>query len=122
MPHIILETTADLPENSDIPQILEALVETLTRFETIQSQTIKAYHHLKSNWAMGEGAPAGFAHVEICILAGRTEEIKAKICAGMYETLCTHFGQSLRSEEASITLELREMDPQTYLGRKTPKN
>ena len=29
MPHIILETTADLPENSDVPDILQALAEKL---------------------------------------------------------------------------------------------
>ncbi len=33
MPHILLETTADLTENAVIPDILEALVMKLSSFE-----------------------------------------------------------------------------------------
>lgn len=114
MPHIILETTSDLPENANVPDILEALVEKLSRLETIESKSVKAYHTLRMVWSMGEGAPGGFAHCIVAILTGRTEAIKTKIADEMYAVLKEHFGQSLELGEVGLTLELREMEASTY--------
>ena len=114
MPHIILETTADLVENAQVPDILEALVSKLASFETIDPKSIKAYHTLRSVWAMGEGATAGFAHCSEWILAGRTIELRAAIADGMYGVLLEHFEESREANDANLTLEVREMDPLTY--------
>ncbi|MBN9502992.1 MAG: hypothetical protein BGO01_21330 [Armatimonadetes bacterium 55-13] len=114
MPHIHLETTADLPENANIPDILEALVHQLSQYETVNSASVKAYHSLRSNWVMGEGAPAGIAHCTVMILAGRPLELRKKISQEMYAVLKSHFEMSREQNEVSLTLELREMDPETY--------
>jgi 5-carboxymethyl-2-hydroxymuconate isomerase len=118
VPHIILETTADLPENADLPDILEALVATLSAQETVVPASIKAYHGLRSNWAMGDGAPAGFAHCTVEILSGRPPELRQKIAQAIFATLKSHFVASLEAGEVSLTLEIRDMDRETYL--KTP--
>ncbi len=114
MPHIILETTADLPENSGIPDILDALVAKLASFEAINSKAIKGYHTLRSVWSMGEGGPPGFAHCTVRILSGRPVELRKKISAGMFEELRKHFKESLDLDEVGLTLELQEMDSETY--------
>jgi 5-carboxymethyl-2-hydroxymuconate isomerase len=114
MPHIHLETTADLPENGNIPDILEALVRRLAAFETVKPAAVKAYHTLRSNWAIGEGGPPGFAHCTVMIVTGRTPALKGEIADGMYEELCSHFTMSLENAEVGVTLELREMEKETY--------
>lgn len=114
MPHLHLETTADLPENDAIPDILEALTATLSEFESIQSASVKAYHTLRVNWAMGAGAPAGFAHLTVAILAGRPEELRREMADALYRQLQEFFAASLAEGEVAITLEVREMDPATY--------
>lgn len=114
MPHIHLETTADLPENANIPDILEALTLKLSTYESINPASIKAYHTLLSNWVMGEGAPPGFAHVEVSILQGRSPELRKQISDGMYEEFRSHFEMSLENQEVGLTLEIREMDKDTY--------
>lgn len=114
MPHIHLETTADLPENANIPDILEALVRTLCTFDTIASESVKAYHLLRSNWAMGEGAPPGFAHCTVMLMSGRDLALRTKIADGMYAELKSHFTMSLSANEVAITLEIREADRETY--------
>lgn len=114
MPHIHLETTADLHENGNIPDILEALVSKLCTFETVDSKSVKAYHLLRSNWVMGEGAPPGFAHCTVAILSGRPPELKQAIASGMYAELKQQFAFSLENGEVSLTLELRDMDRETY--------
>lgn len=114
MPHIILETTADLFENANIPDILEALVEKLSSFETINSKSIKAYHSLRSNWCMGSGAPAGFAHCTVGMISGRPTELRQAIARGMFDELRSHFTMSIQNDEVSLTLEVREFDADTY--------
>lgn len=114
MPHIHLETTADLAENAHIPDILENLTARLASFETIDSKSIKAYHTLRSVWAMGEGAPPGFAHCTVGILSGRPVELRQKMSHGLYEVLKSEFATSFEAGEVGLTLELREMNRDTY--------
>jgi 5-carboxymethyl-2-hydroxymuconate isomerase len=114
MPHIILETTSDLPENADVPDILEALTQKLATFDTVASEKIKARHYLCSVWMMGEGAPAGFAHCSVAILAGRPLELRKRIAEGMVATMRERFRQSLDAREVAVTLEVREMERETY--------
>jgi len=114
MPHIILETTADLFENAHIPDILEALVGALSKAETIDSKAVKAYHTLRSNWHMGEGAPPGFAHCTVGILEGRSLELRKSISDSLYGVLQREFKYSIENHEVSLTLELREFAKETY--------
>ena len=118
MPHIHLETTADLPENADVPDILEALVASLSTQESVSPASVKAYHTLRSNWAMGAGAPAGFAHCTLMVLTGRSPELRRRMAEAAMSTLQEHFKMSLEAQEVSLTLELREMDVATYLTAK----
>jgi 5-carboxymethyl-2-hydroxymuconate isomerase len=114
MPHIHLETTADLEENANVPDILEALTEELSSYETIPSKGVKAVHSLRSVWCIGEGGPAGFAHCEVAILQGRPLELRQAIANSMMEILRAQFSESVESGAATITLELREMEKDTY--------
>jgi 5-carboxymethyl-2-hydroxymuconate isomerase len=114
MPHIILETTSDLPENANVPDILEALTGKLSAIESVDSKAVKAYHTLRSVWCMGEGAPPGFAHCTVAIMSGRPEELRRRIADEMFGVLKDHFGQSAELGEVGITMEIREMDSATY--------
>jgi 5-carboxymethyl-2-hydroxymuconate isomerase len=114
MPHIVLETTSDLSENGQIPDILEALVERLCSLPTMKSSAVKAYHSLRPNWHMGAGAPPGFAHCTVCILTGRSLALRETISIEMYDELRLQFAQSLESEEVALSLEVREMEKETY--------
>ena len=114
MPHIILETTSDVVENQDLVDILERLVTKLGSFETVSPASIKAYHSLRHTWHMGEGAPNGFIHCEVAILTGRPQSLKEAIADGMFAELVSCFPGSRESKEASITLEVREMEKETY--------
>ena len=42
MPHIHLETTADLPENGSVPDILEDLAAKMATYDTISSESVRA--------------------------------------------------------------------------------
>jgi 5-carboxymethyl-2-hydroxymuconate isomerase len=114
MPHIHLLTSANLVENVDIPDVLQALASALCRQDTIDSRSVKAYHSLFHTWVMGSEAPSGFAHCRLELMKGRPLELRAKIADAMFHVLRQCFIASDSAKEASITLELREMDPETY--------
>jgi 5-carboxymethyl-2-hydroxymuconate isomerase len=114
VPHIHLQTSADLAENTSISDILDKLVTALCAMETIDPKAVKAYHTLRSVWSMGAGAEAGFATCEVSILAGRPEAVRVKLADGMFAALGAAFAQSLSAGEVNLTLEVREMDRATY--------
>lgn len=114
MPQISLETTADLPENAHVPDILESLATEICRFDGVASASVKAYHTLRSVWVMGEGAPAGFAMLTIGVLTGRSVEWRKSLSTGMFEVMQRHFSESLEAGEVKITVEIREMERESY--------
>lgn len=114
MPHIHLRTTADLRENTSIPDILEALVAALAEIESIEARSIKAYHSFHPVWAVGAGARPGFASCSISLLAGRPEELRSRIADRLYGALQAAFAESVGLDEVSLTLEVREMNRATY--------
>ncbi len=114
MPHIHLETTADLVENAHIPDILDALITTLSLQESVGAAAIKASHSLRPVWAVSAGSPEGFAHCTVCILTGRPVELRRRMADNLYSVLRDSFSESSERGEASISLELREMDRETY--------
>ena len=114
MPHILLTTSANLVENTEIPDILRELVAELCRHEAIEPKSVKSYHSLFHTWAMGEGAPAGFANCTLSLITGRSVELRQRISDAMYARLRTCFKSSLDVGEVSLTFELREMDAETY--------
>ena len=120
MPHILLTTSANLVENTDIPDILRELVAELCRHESIDSKAVKSYHSLFHTWAMGEGAPAGFAHCTLSLITGRHAELRKSISDAMCARLRECFKSSLDVGEVSLTFELREMDAETYRKSSSP--
>lgn len=115
MPQVHLETTSDLPENADIPDILEAVVELMSRQESVRTETVKAYHSLRSVWAVGEGHPPGFAICTISVLTGRSLETRRAIAANVIDLLRQRFSVSIDSTEVRVSVEVREMHADTYI-------
>jgi 5-carboxymethyl-2-hydroxymuconate isomerase len=114
MPHLHLETTADLPENVDIPDILEALCSDLIRHPKVDSSKTRAYHTLRSVWYVGADARPGFVHLTVSILPGRDPEWKRQVGRSLLSVLDESFQSSVLAGETSITIELREMATEGY--------
>lgn len=114
MPHIHLMTSANLVENVDVPDILRSLVDALCKQDTVNPASVKAYHSLFNTWEMGEGAAQGFAHCQVSILTGRSKELKCSISDAMWAAMKQAFSESATHGDANITLEVREMDAETY--------
>lgn len=88
----------------------------LAEFESVHSASVKAYLTVFDRFAMGEGAGPGFVHCTVSILTGRPPDLQRAISQGMFEELRGRFPESDR-RGFSFTLELREMERDTYQKR-----
>ena len=114
MPHIELKTTPNVGRSLDVPKLLSDLAETLASFETVTPAAIKAYHVPIGTWLMGEGAPRGFAQCTVSVLSGRPVELRCRMADALVGVMRQALSEAIRAGEASATLELREMDAETY--------
>lgn len=111
MPHLQIEASQRLAEAVEIHSLLQNLVHEFCRHETIDPRSVKAYARVDQNWVMGDGAPAEFIHLTVCVLAGRAPSLLGRISDSLYEVLQS---QTQTAFEVSRTLEIRQMDPATY--------
>lgn len=114
MPHIHLQTTSNLTENERVADVLSKLVSTLAGFETIDCKAIKAYHTSRAVWCMGDGARPGFIHCEVGLLSGRSLGLRQSISLGIESVLLSAYDSSVTAGLAKVTVEIREMDIETY--------
>ena len=114
MPHMHLETTADLPENADIPDILEALCGAISRQSTVDPSNVRAYHSFRSVWHMGQGAPPSFVHLTVFVHTGRDMEWRSQLADALMAVLNARLSASLEAHEVSVTIDVREMERVCY--------
>lgn len=115
MPHIYLEVSGNLPECDNAESILKELCSVLASFETIDSASIKACFNKPEVSVTGEGAAPGYVHCQLAMLQGRPLELRQQIATEFANLLRSAFAHSIGSGLAKVTVELREMNPQTYV-------
>lgn len=115
MPHLQLELTANLMEAESLQPVLDELASVMGSLESVDPKAVKAYANVRQHWAMGAGASPGFVHLTICVLSGRPLDLRRQMADRLYTVLAHHFSRSLADGLARLTLEVREMDRETYL-------
>jgi len=115
MPHLKLDVSNNVLVQTEIQDVLRALVDELSRHETIDSASVKAYVREHSVWAMGQGARSGFIHLEVAILEGRPPDLKQRIAQGLRKVLEQTFAEPLELGVAGLTIEVRDMERATYI-------
>ena len=114
MPHLQLELSANLLEFPQLDQTLHHLVETFSACPTVDPAAIKAYARIHEHFKTGPGARPGFAHLTICLLTGRDQSTKIEISETMKNEMIRQFTLSHEQELAGITVEIRDMDRESY--------
>lgn len=115
MPHIKIEYSSNLspiPESKNLLPKLHALFPQVGPFNIsdIKSRITKC-----ADFHIAEGSPNGvFVHCEISVLTGRTPEVRKELGKRVGELLMSEFGPALHNKEGSVTVEIREMDKETY--------
>ncbi|MCE9557409.1 MAG: tautomerase family protein [Armatimonadetes bacterium] len=111
MPHIQLVGPATVFERADIQAVLADLVLVFGSVETVDPASLKVYATPVAAFAVGEGHPALFLSCVLCVLGGRSVELRKTMARTVHEALVGHFGSS----DLKITVEVREMDREIYV-------
>lgn len=110
MPHLQVSITPFLVETLVIESLLEELTEALASFESVKKENIKAYVTIPQSHCVGGRFDLEFCHVSIMILEGRSVETRKK----MSEVLGKVVKSRVRTDRATITVEVREMETDSY--------
>jgi len=110
MPHLIVEYTANLKPEADIPALLKkanrVLIDQGGTFPIggIRSRAIEL-----SDWCMADGEDDyAFAHITLKIGAGRDDAVKRKVCDALFEMVKAHFAALYAKRYLALSMELVE--------------
>ncbi len=110
MPHLILEYSSDLENKIEFPPLLKGLSHRLIELGPFNLKDVKARAISYEKFLVGAEANQSFLHLTLLILEGRDSDTRKRVSQGMLDYLT----KSCRKTCCSFTVELREMNRETY--------
>lgn len=115
MPHLTLHYSANIEPPPDFGRLFGELHQTLAALVGIDLGNFKSRATRCDNFFVGDGSLANaFAHLDLRILRGRPADERQKLADAAVAILQTHFGQAARAADLQITVDLLDLDPDTY--------
>lgn len=111
MPHLILETSADLAAQYDLAAILEALFDTACETGIVMGDDLKLRAYATETYLVA-GTKMPFVHLTLRFLEGRDPETKLALSQALLGVLTKGFPNIER-----ISVDIREMDAFAYKKR-----
>jgi len=110
MPHLIVEYTANLKPEADIPSLLKKANRVLIdQGGTFPIGGIRSRAVELTDWCMADGEDDyAFVHITLKIGAGRDEAVKRKACDALFEMLKAHFAPLYARRYLALSMELVE--------------
>jgi 5-carboxymethyl-2-hydroxymuconate isomerase len=120
MPHIILECSDNILGQLDGEKTLKSLHEALASAGPFAMPSIKSRIVQHTHFRVGEGAAKNvFIHLSLAILPGRSSVEKKTAGEELFKVLKQNFPLTLAEAPHSLTLEVRELDEETYCKAST---
>ncbi len=112
MPHFIVEYTANLKPEAEIPELLRKANQVLLsqggifKPGAVRSRAIE----LNDYCIADNAADYAFVHSTLKIGAGRSAQEKAQVCGALFEMIKSHFADLYARRYLALSLELYEFD------------
>jgi 5-carboxymethyl-2-hydroxymuconate isomerase len=115
MPQVILEYSANIKRPVEAGKILGGLAAVVSAASGIEISNFKSRVLKREKFVVGDGQGGGsFVHLEVGILSGRPPDVKRRIGKDCLEYLEECFEDEAERHELQITVEIREMDKESY--------
>ena len=115
MPHVTLEYTNNVDQDIEFCDLFSELHQVLASTAGIDVNNCKSRAIRLHTYHIGEGQTENaFVHLEIQLLEGRPAELKREIGQRGLQVLARHLNPSLGKYDLQITLEVRDMQRQSY--------
>ncbi len=115
MPHIILEHSTNIVEKPDFATLFSRMHSVLMDAGVFKLDDIKSRVHPCETYYLADGnANNAFVHVEFGVFSGRSLEIQNQVGERFMAILAETFNDSLHERNCVVSLEIREMNRETY--------
>jgi len=122
MPHTTLEYTSTIAEQPDFQAFWEQLHRFLSEECPFNLKDIKSRAYRCDEFRMaGGGRDLAFVHLTILVLEGRDPAVLAKVGNGALDLLKVHFARTLETQQADLTVEVRDMRRDGYFKASSVK-
>ncbi len=119
MPHLVLEYSANVPDEPDFDRVLERLHQAMTTafdLGNVKSRVVR-----RERFRAADGAPErAFVHLSVAVLAGREPEVLQATARALLAVLQESFPRACAERRCDITLEVREMRRDLYFKAVPP--
>ncbi|MEN9946630.1 MAG: hypothetical protein RLZZ293_1016 [Pseudomonadota bacterium] len=111
MPHLVLEASANIVESNErVRKILQECQELLTQQLPTQLASCKSRCVLHDLFVVGDANPKNaFVHLEVKVLAGRSQELLNLIAQQLHNLLTQEFNKSSQTFNLAISVEIVEL-------------
>ncbi|MCS6808419.1 MAG: 5-carboxymethyl-2-hydroxymuconate Delta-isomerase [Bacteroidota bacterium] len=115
MPHIILEYSTNIVEKPDFASLFRSIHDAMMKFGVFHRDDLKSRAYACDTYFIADGKPHhAFVHAEIGILSGRSAEMRDELSNDIIDILRTAFQDSLHERHCIVSVEIRELDRETY--------
>jgi 5-carboxymethyl-2-hydroxymuconate isomerase len=119
MPHCVLEYSGNVLEKRDFTSFFQGLHQLLVHSGLFGLSDIKSRVVCCREFRVGDGDPSlSFIHLSLYILSGRAREVRQALADRLLAFLKEEFAESCKPLNCEMTVDVREMDRETY--RKLP--
>ena len=115
MPHCILEYSANIVDRPDMARLFNDIHDALMATGVFTLADIKSRAIRHEEYFIGDGDPErAFVTLNVQILVGRSDDVKALITEAATEVLKRAFPESLRQLKCSLTAQVSEIHRGSY--------
>jgi len=121
MPHLVLEYSANVPDEPDLELVLKRLHEAMTTAGPFDLANVKSRVVRHDRFRVADGAPErAFVHLGVAVLAGRETETLRVTANALLAVLQESFPRARADGRCDITVEVREMRRDLYVKAVPP--
>lgn len=115
MPHCILETTANVLDDPDLPELFGQLHKILMDTGEFELADIKSRALRHEHFCIGDGAPdRAFVTLTVQMLSGRSDAFKAELTRRLAACLIAAFPRSRAELRCSLTVQIVDIHRPSY--------
>jgi 5-carboxymethyl-2-hydroxymuconate isomerase len=120
VPHLVLEISANVPDDPDLDRVLEGLHGAMGQAGGFDVANVKSRVVRRERFRVADGAPdRAFVHLSVAVLGGREPGVLQGAARALLAVLEDSFPRARAERRCEITLELREMRRDLYF-KSTP--
>jgi 5-carboxymethyl-2-hydroxymuconate isomerase len=121
MPHLCLEYSANVVDEVEHIALFKELHEIMALASDVQA--IKSRAVKQELFFIGDGSEErAFIHLSVCLLAGRSVELKSELSRKLHASLKGLFPKTRAKCRCDFTVSIEDMDPAVYTKESLEKS